>query len=156
MENKIDEQNNGQGFAIAGLVIGIFALLLSIIPCIGVSAILLGIIAVVFGAVALTKAKLPESPKGMGIAGITLGGIAIFVAVLWLVFVVGSKSVFKKRFENLIEWTDEFDNIDDTYDDFDDMDSLDDLESALDELEGVTNDTNSEDIVNDTIIEIDN
>jgi len=118
----------------------------------------LGIIAVVFGAVALTKAKLPESPKGMGIAGITLGGIAIFVAVLWLVFVVGSKSVFKNRFENLIEWADEFDNIDsdDTYDEFDDMDSLDDLESALDELEGVADETNGEDIVNDTVIEIDN
>ncbi len=142
MENKTEQQPNGQGFAIAGMVIGIFALLLSIIPCIGTSAILLGIVAVVFGAVALSKANKPDSPKGMSIAGITLGGVAIFVAVFWLVFVIGSKSVLKDRFENFFEWTDGFEDIEIDDEDFEDMKSLDDLEDALDELEGVVDEVN--------------
>lgn len=146
MDNTSNQQNNGQGFAIASLVIGIFALLFSVIPCVGTSAVLIGIVAVVFGTVALTKANTTDSPKGLSIAGISLGGLAIVIAMVWLIFMVGSKSILKERFENVFEWADEFENMDIHIDDddFDDMESLEELEHALDELEGVIDEVNEE------------
>ncbi len=144
MENKPMNQNNGQGFAIASLVIGIFALLFSIIPCVGTSAIFIGIVAVVFGAVALTKATTPDAPKGMSIAGVSLGGLAILIAIFWLIFVVGSKSLLKNKLDHVSRWAEQFDNSSfDNNDDFDDMESLDNLENALDELEGAVDSANT-------------
>lgn len=146
MENSTNQQNNGQGFAIAGLVIGIFALLFSVIPCVGTSAVLIGIVAVVFGTVALTKANTTNAPKGLSIAGISLGGLAIVIAMVWLMFMVGSKNIIKERFQNVFEWADEFEHMDIEIDDndFEDMESLEELEHALDELEGVIDEVNGE------------
>lgn len=146
MENMSNQQNNGQGFAIASLVIGIFALLFSVIPCVGTSAILIGIVAVVFGTVALTKANSSDAPKGLSIVGISLGGLAIVIAIFWLMFMVGSKSILKDRFHNVFEWAEQMDNVDINIDaeDFEDMESLDELEKALDELEGAIDEVNSE------------
>ena len=139
MENKT-QQNQGQGFAIASLVIGIFALLFSIIPCVGVSAILLGIVAIVFGIVGLTRPNMISGSKGMSIAGISLGGVAIFVAIFWLIFVVGSKSILQDRFEHIFKWTEQFDDSNADWDD-EKMESLENLEKALDELEGAIDST---------------
>jgi len=158
MENRDNQQNNGQGFAIASLIIGIFAILFSIIPCVGTSAIIIGTVAVVFGTVALTKASASQSPKGLSIAGITLGGSAIVIAIIWLTVIVSAKSFFKdhfqNRFENFTEWADNGDqiNTDDNYEDFDKTESLENLEKALDELEGVIDETNSD--INDTVTKI--
>jgi ElaB/YqjD/DUF883 family membrane-anchored ribosome-binding protein len=144
MENISNQQNNGQGFAIASLVIGIFAILFSIIPCVGTSAILIGIVAIVFGTVALTKAQTHDTPKGLSIVGISLGGLAILIATLGLVCVVGSISNIREKFENVFEWAEEFDNIEIDDNDFKDMESLEELENALDELEGVIDSANDE------------
>lgn len=153
MENKNNQANNGQGFAIASLVIGIFALLFSIIPCVGTSAILIGIVAVVFGAVSLTKANTTEAPKGMSIAGISLGGLAIVIAIFWLIFVVGSKSVFQDKFEHFFEWAEDFEQIDINIDDeFDEMEKLENLENALDELEGIIDDVDGD--IHEAVIEV--
>ena len=140
MENTTNKQNSGQGFAIASLVTGIIALLIAIIPCVGIIAIILGVVAVVFGAVAFSKAKNENSPKGMSIAGLTLGGLSIFLAIFWLTFVIGSTNQFKNKAEHFFEFFEEFDNsnidFDEDFDDkFDDLESLDELEKTLDELE---------------------
>ena len=158
MEYKTNQQNNGQGFAIASLVIGIFALLFSIIPCVGTSSIIIGAVAVVFGTLALTRANAADSPKGLSIAGISLGGAAIVIAIIWLVFIVGAKNVFEDKFQgkfdHFTEWADEFDNIDIETEDFNNTESLKELESALDELEGVMDEVNAE--INDSLNEVHN
>ncbi|MBB3676201.1 DUF4190 domain-containing protein [Modestobacter versicolor] len=66
------------GLAIAGLVCGLVGLLF--LP------VILGPLAVIFGAVALNKAKQGAGLRGMAISAIVLGivDIAIFVALLAL------------------------------------------------------------------------
>ena len=156
MENISNQQNNGQGFGIASLVIGILALLFSIIPCVGTSAILIGIVAVVFGVVSLTKASNYDAPKGMSITGISLGGLAVIIAIFWLVLIVGIKNsnITDKfeDFESLIEWAESFENIDvDIENELEELESLDNLEKTLDEMEGVIEDDNND--IHDTINE---
>lgn len=142
MENK--NQNNGQGFAIASMVIGIFALLFSLIPCVGTLSILFGIVAVVFGSVSLSKANAQNQPKGMSIAGISLGGAALFISVLMTVFIFGSKSIIKDKIKEELEWTKTFDDLDNLDENFEEMENLDDLEQALDDLEGAVDDISRE------------
>lgn len=153
MENQ---GNNGQGFAIASLIIGIFALLLSMIPCVNFSAILIGSAAVIFGIVALSRAVDTNQSKSMSIAGISLGGMSIFIAILIWVFIVSSKSEIKDKFENFFEWAEEFEeDFDGNVDieiEFDNEESLDNLEKALDELEGAVDDVNEE--VNEAVNEV--
>ncbi len=80
------QPSNGVG--IAALVVGIVALVLSILffPL----GLLLGIVAVVLGIVGLRKAKRGEATnKGMAIAGLVTGALAIVIAGL-LAFFVGT------------------------------------------------------------------
>lgn len=140
MENITNQQDSNQGFAIAALVTGIIALLIAIIPCVGILAILLGAVAVTLGAVAFYKAKNTNSPKGMSIAGLTLGGLSIFLAIFWLTFIIGSTNQFKNKAETFFEFFEEFDNTNVDFDtdfeeEFEDLESLDDLEKTLEELE---------------------
>lgn len=145
METPNNLENNGQGLGIAGLVTGIVALLLSFIPCFGGAAILIGSAAAVFGAVAISKANATNSPKGMGIAGVSLGSLAVLIGILWLVFVVGAKGNFENHFEKIINWAEHIDEINvDIEDEFSDLESLEELERELDQLEGVLDDINGE------------
>ncbi len=69
----------GLGFAITSLVLGVGALLFSWVPFIGIIAGLAGIAAVVLGAIALARAF---AGKGMSIAGLVTGGLAVILSVL--------------------------------------------------------------------------
>jgi len=60
--------NAGQGLGIAGLVMGILAIPMGIIPCTFYLGILFGIVGIVLGAVALTQANRGYGPKGLIIA----------------------------------------------------------------------------------------
>ena len=134
METQVNQQNNGQGFGIAALVLGILAAVISFIPCVGVVALLIGIVAIVFGAVSLAKASMYSAPKGLGIAGVSLGSLALLVAIFWILFIVklGDHSEIEDKFRNFMEWTEDFnDNVDSSVEE---VQSLDDLEKALDEL----------------------
>ncbi len=71
------------GAAIAALITGIIALLLSWIPGINLLAFLLGIVAVVTGVIGLRNAnQRGEGRKGMAIAGLVTGILALIVGVL--------------------------------------------------------------------------
>ncbi|KAE8764086.1 DUF4190 domain-containing protein [Georgenia thermotolerans] len=71
------------GLAIAAFVIGIVAFLMAWIPVINVVAIIGGIVAVVLGAIALSKASKGQAGgKGLAIAGLVLSGLAIVGAIL--------------------------------------------------------------------------
>ncbi|HEV8088941.1 MAG TPA: DUF4190 domain-containing protein [Actinomycetota bacterium] len=74
------------GPAIAALVLGIVAVLLSFTVVFG---FLLGALAIIFGGIALSRARTPRGgSKGMGIAGLVLGIVGIAFAVLMIVFLV--------------------------------------------------------------------
>lgn len=67
---------------IAALVIGIVGTVLSFVPCFGIYAFWLGVLAVAFGGISLYKAiNDPKKPgKGMCIAGLVLGIVTMAIA----------------------------------------------------------------------------
>ncbi len=73
--------------AVAGLIIGIFALILSWTVIIG---IVLGVLALIFGFLGKKKATVDPNAggRGMSIAGIVLGFIGIAIAILVIVLLV--------------------------------------------------------------------
>jgi hypothetical protein len=73
------EQKRGSGMAIAALVLGILAFLLSITV---VGGIVLGLIAVIVGILASGRAKRGlAGGRGMAITGIVLGVLALLISV---------------------------------------------------------------------------
>ena len=73
------QQSQGKGLAIAALIVGIFALLFSWTL---VGGILLGLIAIVLGAIGSSKAKKGTAGgRGMAITGLVLGALGLLIAV---------------------------------------------------------------------------
>lgn len=69
----------GNGLAITGLVLGLCALLFSLIPLIGVIAWVLAPLGLIFGIIGL------RARKGMAITGIATSAVALVICSLWLV-----------------------------------------------------------------------
>lgn len=69
------------GLAIGSLVVGIIALLLSLIPVIGFLSWLLGPAGLIMGVLAVNK----PVGKGLAIGGIITSVLAIVVCILWVV-----------------------------------------------------------------------
>ena len=76
-----------------GKVFGLLGLLFGIIGIVGVwfftfffyfSALIIGILAIVFGAIGIAK----DDSKGMGIAGLILGIITLIIWFLWPILVL--------------------------------------------------------------------
>ncbi|MDP9452736.1 MAG: DUF4190 domain-containing protein [Actinomycetota bacterium] len=89
------------GVGIAALVVGIVALVLSWIPFLG---LLLAIVAVVLGIVGIRKASRGMATnKGMAIAGLVTGGVALLIGAFFTITVVGLFS--SEEFQNLFECT---------------------------------------------------
>lgn len=56
--------------AIVSLVLGILAFIFSFVPCLGMYAIIPGIIGLVMGAISMSMAGKINAPKGMAVAGL--------------------------------------------------------------------------------------
>ena len=78
--------NAGQGLGIAGLVLGILAIPMGIIPCTFYLGILLGIIGFVLSIVALTQAHRGYGPKGLIIAAMICSVLGFTFASVWGIF----------------------------------------------------------------------
>ena len=76
-ENK---SNAGQGLGIAGLVLGIIALIISFIPCLGMYALIPGVIAIVLSAIAFSQAKNANASKGLIIAALVISILGTAIA----------------------------------------------------------------------------
>ena len=81
MENTAEIRANPLGTA--AMAVGIAALVLSLIPGIGIVSVLLGPVAIVLGILALNRKGLPA---GRARAGLITGGIALLIAIIWLVY----------------------------------------------------------------------
>ncbi len=75
-------QKRSTGLAVASLVLGILGLLASPWPIGSYLAVLLALLAVIFGIIAVRR----PVGKGMAIAGLILGGIALVVSIIASVF----------------------------------------------------------------------
>jgi hypothetical protein len=67
-----EKSTAGQGLGIAGLVVGIIALIFAFIPCFGFVAIIPGIIAIVLSAVGLSQATRENAQRGIIIAALII------------------------------------------------------------------------------------
>jgi hypothetical protein len=76
--------DTSNGMAVAALVLGIAAVVLFFTCGVGIFA---GVLAVIFGFLGLSKAKVLEKGKGMAIAGLVLGAVGIIGGILFIVLV---------------------------------------------------------------------
>jgi hypothetical protein len=74
------KSNAGQNLGIAALITGIITFVLAVIPCVGVIAIIPGIITIVLASVALSQASRADSPRGVIIAGLVIGVVAVLIS----------------------------------------------------------------------------
>ena len=82
------KNNTGQNLGIAALITAIITFVVAVIPCMGLIAIIPGIIAIVLASVGLSQAARINSPRGVLLAGLIIAIIASLIAVSQ-VFVVG-------------------------------------------------------------------
>ncbi len=139
-----EKSNAGQALGIAGFVLGLLALIISFIPCLGTYALFPGIIAVIFSAIALSQASKANASKGLIIAALVislLGSIIASYQYYALKQVANNLENVSKQLqeasEDLEEFNDEFDDaVNDASGDLDSEDVSDEVEndnSALDE-----------------------
>lgn len=76
--------------AVAGLVLGIVAIVLGFVPCIGILAIIPAILGIIFSIMGLSQAKKTGQGKGMAIAGLILSILAILWVPIFVLIVMGA------------------------------------------------------------------
>ena len=143
----MDEQEKttaGQGFGIASLILGIVALLIALIPCIGLFALIPGIVAIILAIVGLSQASKANGAKGVIIAGLVISILGTTLATVWLMFFSAGGALLNEIkdnpeiegiFEEIIE--DISDEIKDskTIEITIESDDTEDLEKTLEDLE---------------------
>lgn len=75
-----EKKNSGQTLGIAALITAIITFVLAVIPCVGMIAIIPGIIAIVLASVGLSQAARNDSPRGVLVAGLIIGIIASLIS----------------------------------------------------------------------------
>jgi hypothetical protein len=81
----MQEQNTnaGQGLGIAGLVMGVLAIPLGIIPCTFFIALVFGTMGIVLSAIALSQANRGNGPRGLIIAALVCSILGFSFAFFW-------------------------------------------------------------------------
>jgi hypothetical protein len=74
------KSSNGKGLGIAGLVLGILAAIISFIPCLGVYALLPGIVGIVLSAISMMQANKAAASKSLAIAGLICSIVGCCIA----------------------------------------------------------------------------
>ena len=87
MEEEVKD-NTGQNLGIAALITAIITFVLAVIPCVGLIAIIPGIIAIVLASVGLSHATRTDSPRGVLVAALIIGIVASLISFSQ-VFVAG-------------------------------------------------------------------
>ena len=81
------QNNTGQNMGIAALITAIITFVLAVIPCVGLIAIIPGIIAIVLATVGLSQASRNNSPRGVLVAGLIIGILASLISISQVVVV---------------------------------------------------------------------
>ena len=81
---------------VASLVLGIVALVVAWIPCVGAYALVFSIVGLILGAVGIAVAKKKGQGKGLSIAGLVCNVIATAIAVIWCVVMAKATSELDK------------------------------------------------------------
>jgi len=98
------KNNSGQNLGIAALITSIITFVLAVIPCVGLIAVIPGIIAIILASVGLSQASRSNAPKGILIASLIIGVIASLISV-------SQVFVATKIAKNADKWPNEIQNI---------------------------------------------
>lgn len=75
---------------VASLVLGILALIVAWVPCVGIYALIFSVLGLILGAVGMVKSRKTGQGKGVSIAGFVCNVVATAIAVLWFVVIGGA------------------------------------------------------------------
>jgi hypothetical protein len=98
------KNNSGQNLGIAALITAVITFVLAVIPCVGLIAIIPGIIAIVLATVGLSQASRYNSPRGVLLAGLIIAIVASMISFSQI-FVAG------KIARHADKWPNNFQNI---------------------------------------------
>lgn len=97
------KSNAGQGLGTAGLILGILAIPLGIIPCTFVLGILFGLAGIVLSIVALTQANRYNAPKALIIAALTCSILGFSFAAAWSIAISHPNFFVRQIIEDIQE-----------------------------------------------------
>jgi hypothetical protein len=156
---------SGQNLGIAALITAVITFVLAVIPCVGLIAIIPGIIAIILASVGLSQASRNNAPRGVLVAGLIIAIIASMISFSQI-FVVGKIAQkadgWPNNIQNIIN--DVQDNVEREFDDanvsikvesngdkveINTNSNKSEKEKQLEDLEGGT--TNSDTLKNDTV-----
>ncbi|MDR2223991.1 MAG: DUF4190 domain-containing protein [Flavobacteriaceae bacterium] len=110
---------------ILSLILGIFALIVSFIPCFGSVAVFIAIAPIILGIISIVQANKKGGQKGLGIAGLSIGIIALLIGLFWgliLAAIGHADQNARYTIEQQIDMP--RDTINEYYDDYNETDSL--------------------------------
>lgn len=88
---------------VASLVLGILALVIAWVPCVGVYALIFSILGVILGLCGMSKAKKTGEGKGISIAGFVCNAVATAIAIWWFMVVGAAVSATDKAIKEVSE-----------------------------------------------------
>ncbi|MBN2666006.1 MAG: DUF4190 domain-containing protein [Bacteroidales bacterium] len=95
----------GQTLGIAALITAIVTFVIAVIPCVGLIAVIPGIIAIVLASVGLSQAARNDSPRGVLLAGLIIGIVATLISLSQIMVAGKIGDKFDK------EWGGEIENV---------------------------------------------
>lgn len=96
------KNNPGQAIGIAALITAIITFVIAVIPCVGLIAVIPGIIAIVLASVGLSNSSRNSSPRGVLIAGLVIAVVASMIS-LSQIFIAGKLAKNADNFPEQIE-----------------------------------------------------
>jgi len=98
-----EKKNSGQTLGIAALITAIITFVIAVIPCVGLIAIIPGIIAIVLASVGLSQASRSDSPRGVLIAGLVIGMVASVISLSQYLIAGKIADKWPRNIEKLVE-----------------------------------------------------
>ena len=80
----------GQGIGVGGLILGIVAIPLAIIPCTFPLALLLATAGIILSAVGISQASKANGSKGLPVSGLVVSIIGLMIALMWGLFIAAA------------------------------------------------------------------
>lgn len=109
----------GKGLAIAGMVVGIVAFIISFFSI----GLILGIVGAVLSAIGLAQLSKSNGPKGMAITGLILSVLAIAISIYMAIQIAAALKDFGGEFQNQLENVDWEAEMNDALNDVEDEDA---------------------------------
>ena len=94
-------ERQANGMAVASLVLGIVGAVFGLIPLTFFIALICGVLALIFGAIAWKKANAGAGRKGMAIAGFILGLVAVGLAFVGIFIIDQAVTDLEENLNNL-------------------------------------------------------